>query len=117
MSNPNIKDKRIRIFYEVGSENGTKKVYIHRKNTKLKAYVRQLSASEMSSLNAVQDVSDLQFIINYRKGVQIDMFIEYRGKTYQINAIDNFEFDVGKDIKVRANEVNERPYDEVEWKS
>lgn len=106
-----LKHKKIRIFKE--DNNGNTKKYIHSKDTFLNAYVRQLSANEQSSLNAIQDASNIEFVINYRE-VVVDMFVEFENKTYQIVGIDRFNF-LPIEIKCRAYEVNSKTYENIEW--
>lgn len=113
-----IKDKKIRIFKEDTlfheGHNFAVKQYIHSYGTYLKAYVRQLSANERSNNLGLQDGSDIEFIINHRK-VEIDMFIEFNGKLYQIAGVDEYEFYVG-DLKLRAYAISDKKYDKVRWK-
>jgi len=108
-----IKDKKIRIFQELETSEGTIKQYIHKKDSYLSAYVRQLSANEQATQNAVQDSSDIEFVVNHRK-ILIDMLVEFNGDTYQIAGVDNFEF-YQVDIKFRAYRVNTKNYVEVRW--
>ena len=108
-----IKDKNIRIFREKYSEDGIVKKYIHPKDTYLKAHIRQVSANEAASNDAIQDVSDIQFTINYRE-VEIDMLIEFKDKIYQITSVDRYEF-YKKDLKIIATEINQREYNGYEW--
>lgn len=112
-----IKDKQIRVFQEIESEAGTIKRYIHPAGTYLKAYVRQLSANEQNTANAVQDASDIEFVINKRQ-IKPDMFVEFfdgfETKTYQVGSRDNFEF-YNTEIKFRAYLVNQKSYIETRW--
>lgn len=119
MSNPmqnsrRVKDKRIKIFMEIPSEFGITKKYIHPENTYLNAYVRQLSATEQNTSNAIQDGSAIEFVINNRK-IKTDMHVEFKGKTYQMGPPDNFEF-YKAEVKFIAYEVNPRDdYIATEW--
>lgn len=117
MTRKKPKIHNIRIFQEIDTNHGTIKKYIHKENTYLKAYVRQLSANEQARADAVQDSSDIEFVINRRK-IEIDMFVEFKrfgeNRVYQIAGIDEFEFLDG-DIKFRAYEVNKRDYKTIEW--
>ena len=119
MSNPmqnskKVKDKKIRIFMEIPSEFGITKKYIHPENTYLNAYVRQLSATEQNTSNAIQDGSAIQFVINQRR-IKTDMFVEFKDKTYQMGPPDNFEF-YRSEVKFIAYEVNPKDdYIAIEW--
>ena len=90
------KTKCIKIFYERQIKNNGKtypiKHYIHPQNTKLFAYVRNLSSNEISTNTAVYDTSTIQIVMNYRK-LNNDMFIEFKNNTYQlIGDPDEFDF-------------------------
>lgn len=80
----------------------------------IKAYVRQLSANERNTAKAIQDDSSIEVVINKRKLVQ-DMYMEFKGTTYQIGAIDAFEFE-STEIKFRAKEVVPVEYDTIEYR-
>lgn len=80
----------------------------------IRAYVRQLSANERNTAKAIQDDSSIEVAINKRKIVQ-DMCMEFNGDTYQIGAIDAFEFE-GTEIKFRAKEVVPVEYDTIEYR-
>lgn len=108
------KNSLIKIFREIESPTGTTKKYIHPISTYLCASVRQLSASEQSSVNATQDQSDIQFTVNYRL-LSVDMIIEWNSKIYQIDGVDNYEFKVGADIVLRAHEINPKTYEDIEY--
>lgn len=112
-----VKNHNIRIFQEVETMDGVTKQYIHKENTFLKAYVRQLSSNEQNIAGAIQDSSDIEFVINKRE-IALDMFVEFKrfgiDRVYQISGIDEFEFFKG-DTKFRAYEVNKRTYNQVKW--
>ena len=112
-TNIKVKDKRIRIFYELDQPEGPVKIYIHPENTVLKAYVRQLSATEQTAANSVRDGSAVQFTINNRE-IKTDMYVEFNGKTYQMGPPDMFEF-YKTDIKFVAFEVSPKDYGLIEW--
>lgn len=80
----------------------------------VRAYVRQLSANERNTAKAIQDDSSIEVAINKRKIVQ-DMYMEFNGKTYQIGAVDAFEFE-GTEIKFRAKESVPVEYDTIEYR-
>lgn len=103
-----IKDKKIKIYFEQETEAGTIKHYIHPENVSLNAYVRQLSASEQNAANALQDRSDIEFVINKRE-IKPDMFVEFKGKTYQMSSPDNYMF-YETEVKFRAFEISNKHY-------
>lgn len=112
------KTKCIKIFYErVSKTDGITypvKHYIHPQNTKLYAYVRNLSQSEITSNSAVYDTSTIQVITNYRK-LNNDMFIEFRNKTYQLIG-DPDEFDFKEtEIKLFCKRVVEKDFSIIEY--
>jgi len=113
MQVPKIKDKNIRIFWEDVDGDESIKHYIHPRNSFLKAYVIQLSANEQASADAIQDRSDIEFIVNYRE-IIVDMYVEFNNKTYRISGIDYYEFYI-TEVKFRAYEVNVKQYDKVRW--
>ncbi len=103
----------IRIFFEDTVDGETVKHYIHDTDTYLKAYVRQLSATEQTLGGGVQDQSVVRFVINHRD-VEVDMFVEFKGRTYQITGVDRFEFRL-TDIVFDATGVATKTYDSVIW--
>lgn len=108
-----LKNRNIKIFKEVRENGKSIKQYIHPYFTSIKAYVRQLSANEMATANAIQDASDIEFVIN-KRDINVGMFVEFQNKTYQINAVDFREF-LNGDITFRAMQVNRKNYDEIRW--
>lgn len=114
------KRETIRIFEEITQKDKTIKRYIHARDTTLRAYVRQLSANEQASADAMQDASDTLFAINHRPGVNYDMYIEWLRpgkptKTFKIDGVDPFEY-LATEMTLRATSVNPREYTEVRWK-
>lgn len=103
----------IRIFQEIDQKPDPIKQYIHAENTVLKAYARQLTASETSSLNALQDSGYVEFVINKRP-VSVDMFVEFKDRTFQISAVDPFDF-ISPEIKIQAYEVIAKQFVDVRW--
>lgn len=81
----------------------------------LKAYVRQLSADERNAAKALQDDSSLEVVIN-KRNVELDMFMEFNGATYQIGAPDHFQFE-GTEVKFRARQVSPANYDAIEYRT
>ncbi|MFA5433661.1 MAG: phage head closure protein [Candidatus Paceibacterota bacterium] len=115
-----IKDKQIKLFREItsivtGNQDRLTKAYEHPEGTHLWAYVRQLSANERLQMNAEQDQSDIEFVINKRPLVA-GMLIEFKDKTYQIGAPDSFEF-YNTELKFRASEVSPRTYTSTTYKA
>ena len=86
---------------------------LYKKILDLNAYVRQLSANEQNAANSIRDGSNVQFVINFRE-IKTDMFVEFKGKTYQIGPADLFEF-YKTEVKFIAYEVTPKEYDFVEW--
>lgn len=80
----------------------------------IKAYARQLSAEERNASMALQDDSSIEVAINKRQVTQ-DMYMEFKGNTYQIGAPDNFQFE-GTEVKFRAKEVVPVEFDIVEYR-
>ena len=82
----------------------------------VKAYIRQLSAEERNAAKALQDDSEIEVAVNKRNLIQ-DMYMEFpkEDKTYQIGAIDNFDFQ-GTEIKFRAKAVVPVTFDLVEYR-
>jgi len=107
------KTRSIKIFKEIITDNGTIKEYIHPLNTTIKAFVRQLSANEMATADAIQDASDIEFTI-HKRNIDVGMFVEFNNSTYQISGVDFREF-YKADITFRANHVNTKDYDETRW--
>lgn len=102
-----IKDKHIKIFYE--AQRGQIKRYIHPPDEHLKAYVRQLAAYEQHMDDAIQDGSEIEFVINPRR-VSVDMYIEFLNETYQITSVDRYEFYANNELKIRARRVSPKEY-------
>jgi SPP1 family predicted phage head-tail adaptor len=107
------KNHKVLIFYEIDQKPDPIKQYIHAQGTKLSAYARQLTSSETAALNAIQDSRYVEFVINKRK-LEVDMFVEFKGKTYQISAVDDYDF-MNPETKFQAYEVNSKSYVDVRW--
>ena len=113
------KDKKARFFYiETKVVDGYEKVvkqYIHSKESGgLWCYVRQLSENERFSAKAVQIEETTQFIVVYNPKLNNDLFIEFKGRTYQIVGIDEYEFNK-TDLVIQANEILAPNFDEVAY--
>lgn len=109
------KNQKIKIFHIVN--NGSTKRYIHPINGFIKANVRELSASERNEFNAVNAGSDIECIIN-KRNVDQNMFLEFKGSTYQIKSVDPFDFE-SPEIKLRAVQITPHELDLEEgtdWK-
>lgn len=108
-----VKDKKIRIFRDYEQNSEAVKDYVHAKDTKLNAFIRQLSANEKVTNGATTEENLIEVIINARP-IKSDMLIEWRDKTYQIMAVDRFDFS-NTEIKIVAREVSTKAYDLVLW--
>jgi len=80
----------------------------------VKAYARQLSTEERFSAMAIQDDSAIEIVINKRSGITQDLYMEFKDKTYQIGAVDNFMFE-DTEMKFRAKEVIPPLFDKTEY--
>ena len=111
------KPHRIKIYYEEEIGEDYIKQYIIPEGKYIRAYARQLSASEQASADGVQDSSFYEFVIN-KRDIKVDMFIEFnRGygeQTFQIKAVDFMEFFKGE-IALRAEESPPKEYIETRW--
>ena len=99
-----LKDKKIIIYSKstVKDKEGfstTKYTPLHK--GRLWAYVRQLSAGEFWAAKAVQQSEEMLFILNFRRDVTADCFIEYKGVFYDVKRVDTFE-GYKQDLKVYA---------------
>jgi hypothetical protein len=114
MKRQTIKKEKVKIFSVIETEIGLKKKYIHPINTTLYAHVRQLSAFEKATNQTLQDGSDIQFTVNQRV-INQSMLIEWKNNTYAIDGIDNYEFENGRDIVIRAHQVTVNTYVATEY--
>ena len=111
------KNEKIKVFREEIIGDNTIKIYVHPEGTVLKAYVRQLSASEQNIGNAERDGNQVEFCVNPR-AFQNDWFVEHKGNLYQISGIDNFMFQTDTDITFRGystNPRNDESYSEIKY--
>ena len=119
MSNKEVKDKKVQFFklytkVSEGYEIVVKK-YIHSKESGgLWCYVRELSENERFSAKAVQVEETTQVKVVFNPKINTELYLEFCGKTYNIVAIDKFEFNKS-DLVVRANEILAPEYEEVEY--
>ncbi len=70
------------------------------------AYYRQASADEFFDALAINYKVEAVFEINWRNDLDINMLILFRGKTYRITRIDDFEGSKN-DLKIYAYNLNE----------
>jgi len=75
---------------------------------RLWAYVRQLSAKEFMAARAVQQSEEMLFVINWRRDIDADCFIEYRGVFYNVTRVDTFE-GYKEDLRVYAAKAATQP--------
>lgn len=95
------KDSKIKIYELISNADGTEsKKYLFNSN-KMWARIRMLSSQERHDLNAEQDGTIYNVVINYREGVEQDMFVEFKGKNFQIiTPPDNYD---GTSIELKFN--------------
>lgn len=89
-----FKDKKIRIitYTSIQDEYGfPENTYKPLHPGKLWAYYRHMSAREFYAAMSMQAEEEVIFVINWRDDITTSMYIEYDGKYYDINRIDNFE--------------------------
>lgn len=116
-----IKADKIRIYQDIAQRDTNIKQYMHAEGTTLQAYIRQLSANEQNVADANYEASDHLFVINNRRGITRDMYIEWIRpgnpmQTFRIAGVDNFEYRA-IELKIRATHVNAKSYDETRWKA
>jgi len=75
---------------------------------RLWAYVRQLSAKEFMAARAVQQSEEMLFVINWRRDVDADCFVEYRGVFYNVTRVDTFE-GYKEDLRVYGARLGGQP--------
>ena len=115
------KDKKVQFFsISIKVIDGYEKViktYIHsKKSGGLWCYVRELSENERFSARAVQVEETTQFKVVYNPKIVNELYLEFKGKTYDIVSIDGKEFNK-TDLVIRANEILAPSYDEVEYEN
>ena len=90
----NLKDKKIILYraeHVKDSAGFATAMYKPIHAGRLWAYVRQLSAKEFWAAKAVQQSEEMLFVINWRRDVDADCFIEYRGVFFNVTRVDTFE--------------------------
>ncbi len=89
-----LKDKKIKIYKKVLTEDDIGNQIAAYKPIhpgKLWAYVRQLSAKEYFAAAQVQNKEEMLFTVNWRPDINPHMYIEYKGRWYNIERVDTFE--------------------------
>ena len=116
------KDKRIKIYTKVeeqmpDGETQVKKVYHHKKDSYLKAYIRSLSTKERITSNQIQPSDEIEVVINYHKALEKrqDAFIEYQDRTYAITGIDILDFKYCE-LKMTARSIEPPHFDSIEYR-
>jgi SPP1 family predicted phage head-tail adaptor len=113
-----IKDKLIGV-YEIKAgrdlwQNECKiKRYIHDRN-RLRAYARELSEKEKFAAKASGSEQSTVFKVNYNPKLKAGQYLEFRGETFVIKSIDDFEFYM-RDLTIRAERVKPEPADHEEY--
>lgn len=105
-----LKDKKIRILQLFTGTNANGFPVeewrpIH--DGRLWAYYRQLSGKEFYSSAMVNATEEVQFVVNWRRDVNSEMMVEYRGQYYDITRVDDFEGyknDLGVYCKLSADQ-------------
>lgn len=116
------KDKNIKIFIRVDEQlpNGetiTKKIYLQKKDSYIKAYIRSLSAKERLSSNTTQPSNEVEITINYRRSLEKrqDAYVEYKDWTYAVTGIDNLDFR-RTEMKLTGKSVEPPSFDSIEYR-
>lgn len=118
--NQALKTKKIYVYKEIEelSENSDiiryKKYLNKSKEDFYWAYIRQVSAKEMGLDKSSNYNEEIEVVMNYKSNLEIGMLIEYDGKVYRINSIDNLFF-LRTEIKLRALAIKPDEYIKVEW--
>lgn len=79
------------------------KEYLHPQDQGIRAYIRQLSATERFESSAHQDSREYEVVINYRVGVTVDCYLEYRGMVLKVAGVDGYELK-NAELKLRVHE-------------
>lgn len=115
------KDKKVQ-FYKLSTQvvEGYEKViktYIHSKESGgLWCFVRELSENERFSAKSVQVEETTQFKVVYNPKIVNELYLEFKGKTYDIVSIDGKEHNMS-DLVIRANEILAPSFDEVRYEN
>jgi len=106
-----LKDKKIKIYKKVLTEDDIGNQIAAYKPIhpgKLWAYVRQLSAKEYFAAAQVQNKEEMLFTVNWRPDINPHMYIEYKGRWYNIERVDTFE-GYKENLHLYASEISEPP--------
>lgn len=92
------KDRRVKIFkiikkrYPQDPHNEViVKEYLHPAAKSLCAYVRQLVSKEEFTSEAHKDSSNYLVVINFREGIDLDCYVEFKDKTMKAVGVDGYE--------------------------
>ena len=115
------KDKKVQFFSistkVVDDYEKVIKTYIHSKESGgLWCFVRELTENERFSARAVQVEETTQFKVVYNPKIVNELYLEFKGKTYDIVSIDSYEHNKS-DLVIRANEILAPSYDEVRYEN
>ena len=115
------KDKKVQFFHistkVIDGYEKVIKTYIHsKKSGGLWCFVRELSENERFTAKSVQVEETTQFKVVYNPKIVNELYLEFKGKTYDIVSIDGFEHNK-TDLVIRANEVLAPSYDEVRYEN
>ena len=115
------KDKKVQFFSistkVVDDYEKVIKTYIHSKESGgLWCFVRELTENERFSARAVQVEETTQFKVVYNPKIVNELYLEFKGKTYDIVSIDGYEHNKS-DLVIRANEILAPSYDEVRYEN
>ena len=106
-----LKDKKIVLYraeHVKDSAGFAKVLYKPLHPGQLWAYVRQLSAKEFMAARAVQQSEEMLFVINWRRDVDAQCFIEHGGVFYNVTRVDTFE-GYKEDLRVYAARAATQP--------
>ena len=106
-----IKDRKVKIFqiYKRTQDDSTVtivKEYKHPKEKYLNAHIKQLIAKEGFSSDSHQDASTYLVVINYRKGISVDCYVEFKDKVLKVIGADYYE-DRNIEIKLTCQAVSD----------
>ena len=82
------------------------KQYIHPESSKIRAYIRQIVATESFNNDGHQPNRSYLVAINYRKGIDEDCYIEYADKVLSVTGVDGYELN-NLELKLTAKETND----------
>lgn len=113
------KDKLIKLYRLVRTELSdgriiNKKVYLFPKDASIKAFVQDTATSIGNEMKIAVDKKTVQFIINYRKGINGGDYIEYHDLSYKIAPPDELDHQHGE-LKLVGQLVPVPKFDAVEY--